>query len=63
LAASAAEAVAAPARSRASQTWAMLIKRVYELCEAQNYVKWDQSLRRVPPLHAVFLPLGDLYCT
>ena len=29
--------VAAPSRS--SQTWAMLIKRVYELCEAQNYVK------------------------
>jgi hypothetical protein len=33
------------------------------LCEAQNYVEWDQCLRGIPRLQAFFLPLGDLYCT
>ena len=40
-ASSSGDAEPAPARSRASQTWAMLIKRLYELCEAQNYVESD----------------------
>jgi hypothetical protein len=43
--AAAAEAAPAPPRRRASQTWAMLIKRVYELCEAQNYVSLRRFLR------------------
>jgi len=44
-------------RSRSSQTWAMLIKRLYELCEALDYVELPLSSPRVSHDFEAFPPL------